>query len=267
MPTRAVRGGIRVGRSYRPVGRPPIHTCDFRRSPIVVAVPFVLLTVVARMPEGLSVRSHLRADVLLACTCLVTYLAADVWAKSFSLPGSILIWFPPAGVAIGFCYLRVRLVAVVFVAELIATTWITGLAGEFGIVGLVVNSAGIAAAYGIAGWSLRKLRVDPRLGTPEDLLRLSFAWLVVGPVTAAVVGLGVQGRVGLIAWSEFGRSGWIFWLGDALASGTDPDAFGGRGDRKRVIGPGNFDPRVHRHAPWGRHLFRGIWGRSRRMLA
>lgn len=156
--------------------------------------------------------------MLLACTCLVTYLAADVWAKSFSLPGSILIWFPPAGVAIGFCYLRVRLVAVVFVAELIATTWITGLAGEFGIVGLVVNSAGIAAAYGIAGWSLRKLRVDPRLRTPEDLLLLSFACLVVGPVTAAVVGVAVQCTVGLIPWSEFGRSASIFWLGDAIGA-------------------------------------------------
>jgi diguanylate cyclase (GGDEF)-like protein/PAS domain S-box-containing protein len=176
------------------------------------------LSEVDRAPEGLSGRSHLKADLVLAVACLATYLAADVWAKSFSLPGSILIWFPPAGVAIGFCYLRARLVVVVFVAELIGTTWVTGLAGAFGVVGLVANSAGIAAAYGIAGWSLHRLRVNRRLRTPEDLLLLSFACLVVGPVLAAAAGVVVQCTVGLLRWSDFGRSASIFWLGDAIGA-------------------------------------------------
>lgn len=157
-------------------------------------------------------------DLVLVFVCLVTYLAADLWAKSFSLPGTILIWFPPAGVAIGFCYLRPRLVVVVAVAELIATTWITDAAGAFGIAGLLLNSVGIAAAYGFAGWSLRRLRLDPRLRTPEDLLRLAFACLVLGPVPAAAVGVAVQGWVGLVSWSDFWQDAGIFWLGDAVGA-------------------------------------------------
>ena len=43
--------------------------------------------------------------LLLGVATLAAYLAAAWWAKEISLPGPVLIWFPPAGVAIAATYL------------------------------------------------------------------------------------------------------------------------------------------------------------------
>jgi hypothetical protein len=87
------------------------------------------------------------SDAVVAVVGVVAYLLAALWAKEISLPGSVLIWFPPAGVAIALAYLRPRLaIPVVIVAELVSTPVIMGLGQEYGALPLVVNAVGLALA-------------------------------------------------------------------------------------------------------------------------
>jgi diguanylate cyclase (GGDEF)-like protein/PAS domain S-box-containing protein len=154
----------------------------------------------------------------LASTYLALYLLAAEWATRFSFPGSVLVWFPPAGVALGLLYLRPRLFPVAIVAELLSTTFVAGYASEFGPVGLVVNSVVIAGSYFVGALVMRRLRLDPRLRSTRDLLVVAAGCLVVGPTLAAVSGVLVQVWVGLVAWHEVLSSMGVFWVGDAVAA-------------------------------------------------
>ncbi len=149
--------------------------------------------------------------------CLVAYLAAAWWALQISLDGPVLIWFPPAAVAIAFLYARPRLVVVVAVAEVVSTSWIMGLGDEFGVLGLAVNSVGLAAAYATGALVLRRLGLGPGLRTVDDLLVLAVG-IGVASTLAAAIGIGVQVWVDLVPSDDLARSFALFWIGDVVGA-------------------------------------------------
>jgi diguanylate cyclase (GGDEF)-like protein/PAS domain S-box-containing protein len=169
------------------------------------------------LPQGFGRRRGVRYAGL-ALTYLVLYLLAAEWAVRFSLSGSVLVWFPPAGVALGFLYLRPRLWPVAMVAEGLSTAFVTGFASEFGPVGLVVNSVVITGSYYLGGLCMRRLRLDPRLRTTRDLLVTATGCLIVGPMLAAATGVLVQVGVGLLSWGSVPQALGVFWVGDAVGA-------------------------------------------------
>lgn len=148
---------------------------------------------------------------------LGAYLAAALWAREISLEGPALIWFPPAAVALAACYFRPRLVWVVILAELISTPIVMGLGDEYGLPLLVVNSVGLACSYALGAWVLRRLAMDPRLRSPEDLAVLALG-IGTGAASATVVGVLVQWWAGLIDADQLGRSAALFWVGDIVGA-------------------------------------------------
>jgi diguanylate cyclase (GGDEF)-like protein/PAS domain S-box-containing protein len=165
---------------------------------------------------GSAEETHLQTG-LLAVLVLGAYLAAAVWAREISLEGPALIWFPPSAVAIAACYFRPRFVTVIFVAELISTPVVMGLGAEYGAALLVVNSVGIAASYAVGAAVLRRLALDPRLRTPEDLAVLALG-IGAGAASATVVGVAVQWWAGLIDVDQLARSAALFWIGDIVGA-------------------------------------------------
>ena len=159
-----------------------------------------------------------RRDIVFTVAAIVAYLGAAVWARDISLPGPILVWFPPAGVAIGVLYLRPRIFPLLIVAEIVSTAWIMGLADDYGPLGLLVNAVVIVGAYQLAGEALRRLRFDPRMRSSDDLVRLTFGCVVVGATLAAVGGVLVQDAVGLLEGEELIRSMSLFWVGDVVGT-------------------------------------------------
>lgn len=158
-----------------------------------------------------------RREAAFAVTTAVAYLAAAYWARHVSIPGPVLVWFPPAGVAIACLYLRPRLFPVLVVAEVVSTAVVMDLAEEFGPVGLLVNAVVIVGAYHLAGETLRRLHFDPRMRSSDDLLVLAFGCLVVGAGVAAVAGVLVQTAVDLVQPDDIPRSMGLFWVGDVIA--------------------------------------------------
>ena len=153
----------------------------------------------------------------LAVLVLGAYLATAVWAREISLEGPALIWFPPAAVAIAICFFRPRLVWVVLVAELISTPVVMGLGEEYGLALLIVNSVGLALAYALGAWVMRRLALDPRLRTLEDLAVLALG-VGAAAATATVVGVAVQWWADLIQTDELLRSAALFWVGDIVGA-------------------------------------------------
>lgn len=160
--------------------------------------------------------SH-RQIVVAAVLTFGAYLAAAVWAREISLEGPALIWFPPAAAAIAVCYFLPRLVWVVALAELVSTAAVMGLGAEYGAVLLVVNSLGLAGAYALGAWVLRRLALDPRLRDPEDLAVLALG-IGVGSAAATVIGVAVQRLADLIGPDELARSAALFWVGDLVGA-------------------------------------------------
>lgn len=153
----------------------------------------------------------------MAVVAFVAYLAAAGWAREISLPGAALIWFPPAAVAITLAYFRPRLMWVIVLAELVSTPAIMGLGAEYGPLALVVNSIGLAAAYSLGGWVLRRLALEPRLRTPEDLAVLALG-IGAGAAAATVVGVAVQQWAGLVDPGQLPRTAALFWIGDIVGA-------------------------------------------------
>lgn len=154
--------------------------------------------------------------LLIAVAYIVTYLLAAKWANAFSQGGTVLIWFPPAGVAVGFLYLEPRLLPLAIVTEAISTVFVMGVGDLFGGAGLLVNSIVIPISYFLAAMTMRRLHLDPRLRTTRDLVVMGAAGLVVGPVLAAATGVAVQAWVGMVPWSSYAELFGVFWVGDVV---------------------------------------------------
>ena len=165
-----------------------------------------------------------RQTVAIAVVAFAAYLAAAWWAKEISLAGPALIWFPPAAVAIALAFFRPRLIWVIALAELVSTPVVMGLGSEYGPLPLVVNSVGLALAYGFGGWVLRRLALQPRLRTPEDLAVLALG-IGAGAAAATAIGVSVQWWAGLIDRSEVARSAALFWIGDIVGAACLMPAF------------------------------------------
>jgi diguanylate cyclase (GGDEF)-like protein/PAS domain S-box-containing protein len=159
-----------------------------------------------------------RREITFTVAALVGYLGAALWARDISLPGPVLVWFPPAGVAIGALYLRPRLFPLLVAAEVVSTAWIMGFAEEYGPLGLLVNALVIVGAYHLAGEALRRLHFDPAMRSSDDLVILAFGCLVVGSTVAAVAGVLLQVWVDLIDQDRLLRSIGLFWVGDVIGT-------------------------------------------------
>ena len=190
-----------------------------------------------------------RREVVFAVLAVVGYLAAAVWARNRSLPGPVLIWFPPAGVAIGTLFLRPRLFPLLVAAEVTSTAVIMGMADDFGPLGLIVNALAIVGSYQLAGIALRSLGLDPRLRSSEDLVALAFGCIVVGSGLAALGGIAVQYGLDLVASADVARSVGLFWVGDVIACASLTPAIVITGDaflRGRPIPVADDDDTVNR---------------------
>jgi diguanylate cyclase (GGDEF)-like protein/PAS domain S-box-containing protein len=190
---------------------------------------------------GAERRGGAPPDALIAAAGFAAYLAAAVWAKEISLPGSVLIWFPPAGVAIALAYLRPRVaIPTVIAAELVSTPLIMGLGDEYGPVALVVNSVALALAYALGGWVLRTLALDPALRDPEDLAVLAIGGAAAS-TAATIPGIAVQWWVGLVDGADLLSEAAVFWVGDMVGAACILPALvliGAplvRGERPRVL--------------------------------
>ena len=160
--------------------------------------------------------SHQKTAVL-ALFAFVAYLATAVWAREISLEGPALIWFPPAAAAMAVCFFRPRLVWVIILAELISTPVVMGLGDEYGPVALMVNSTGLAFAYALGAWVMRRLAMDPRLRDPEDLAVLALG-VGAASAVATVIGVSVQWWAEVIPGDDLLRSAALFWVGDIVGA-------------------------------------------------
>lgn len=151
-----------------------------------------------------------------ALGAVLAYLGAALWARQVSIPGPVLLWFPPAGVAIGCLYLRPRLFPALVAAEVLSTAWIMDLAREYGPLGLVINAVVIVGAYHLAGETLRRLSLNPRLRSADDVLVLAFGCMVVGAPIAAISGVLVQTAIDLVQPDHLAQSIALFWVGDVI---------------------------------------------------
>lgn len=157
-----------------------------------------------------------RREAVFAVATFAGYLVAAYWAKELSLEQPVLIWFPPAGLAMAALFLRPRLLPIVASAELVSTAVVMGLASQFGPLALVVNSGAISGSYAVGAWVMRREGLDPALRSAADILRLAFGALIVASGLAALTGVGVQVWVGLAEGGEFFRQVWFFWVGDVV---------------------------------------------------
>ncbi len=148
---------------------------------------------------------------------VVAYLLAAVWAREFGIGGSILIWFPPAGVAIAAVTLvGVRMLPAVLLAELLSTVFVMGFGEEFGPGLLVLNTVAIGGAYVLSGEALRRSGFDPSFAGVSDLLHFVAYAAVGGPLLAAVGGISVQVLADLVPVDDVLRQGAIFFVGDLV---------------------------------------------------
>ena len=156
-----------------------------------------------------------RREVAIAVATVLGYLGAALWARQTNLAGPVLVWFPPAGVALAALTFRPRLLPLIMVAEAFSTVVVMGRGADFGAGGLAVNTLVLGIAYAAGAWVLRRLGVDPTLRTAEDVLTVA-AGSVVQACIAAPLGVAVQRWVGLVAGDdvlvEIGR----FWVGDVV---------------------------------------------------
>lgn len=159
-------------------------------------------------------------EALFAVGCFSAYLLTAVWAREVSLDDSVLIWFPPAAVAMVATFFRPWLVAVVAAAEMVSTPVVMGMGAEFGVLPLGVNSVGLAACYGLAGLMMRRLLLDWRMRTSDDILVFSFGTMVVGSVCAATFGVAIQVWIGVVDSSQYLNNVAIFWVGDVVGAAT-----------------------------------------------
>jgi diguanylate cyclase (GGDEF)-like protein/PAS domain S-box-containing protein len=176
------------------------------------------------MPWDRGVLASWRTIGVASLLYLAAYLLAAAWAMEFSIPGSVLVWFPPAGVAIGLFYFGGRrLLPAAILAEVLSTAYVTDFADDFGPVWLTVNSIVLPLAYLTGAWSLRALDLDPRLRSLRDMGILALGALIVGPVLATVGGITVQVLADIVAAEDALADAARFLVGDVVgAAGVVP---------------------------------------------
>ena len=152
------------------------------------------------MARTATLRAGLPVTVGAHLLVAAAYLTAAAWATRFGIGGSVLIWFPPAGVAVAVVALGGwRFVPTLAAAEMASTIWVTGFAEEFGPVLLVVNTVAIVGAYTFGAMAMRRSGTDPELRRAIDLLHFVVYGAIGASLLAAVGGIGVQVLADLVA--------------------------------------------------------------------
>ncbi len=159
------------------------------------------------------------ASIARASASLVgAYLLSFWWATTVGIGGPILIWYPPAALAIAAAIvIGARIAPVLLLAEVLATWWLSGYGDDFGPVWTIVNAAVLTGAYVGTGELLRRLGADPALRTTSDLGWFVLVGVLGGPALAAVGGIAVQVAAGVLPSDDLLRDASIFWVGDAVA--------------------------------------------------
>lgn len=149
---------------------------------------------------------------------IALYLLTFAWAREVGIDGPVLVWYPPAALAVAATILHgIRAAPVIFVAEILTTWWLSGFATEFGPIGIVVNAAVLSAAYAAAGELFRRLSARPALTDMRDLGVFLFSAAMVASTLAALAGVFVQVWVGVVdAPNALSRAS-LYWVGDAVA--------------------------------------------------
>jgi diguanylate cyclase (GGDEF)-like protein/PAS domain S-box-containing protein len=148
---------------------------------------------------------------------IALHLLGAFWASRIDLGESVLIWFPPAGIAVAALTIGGRrLLPAVFVADILATSFISGFGAEFGPLGVVMNASVLSVSYYLGAAALVALGLDLRLRHTRDVMVLGVGGLIITPVVAAIGGVLVQLWVGLVPVEDLARSLAIFWIGDAV---------------------------------------------------
>lgn len=170
------------------------------------------------MTAGVRLRAGPGSLIALHLGFLVAYLAAALWAREFSIEGSVLIWFPPAGVAVaGMTLGGMRFLPTVLVAEAASTAFVTGYADELGVGLTTLNTVLIVGAYAAGAEALRRSGFDPELRTLPDLLHFTAYGAFGASVLAAVGGISVQVAADLVASEDALPDGAVFFIGDLVA--------------------------------------------------
>jgi diguanylate cyclase (GGDEF)-like protein/PAS domain S-box-containing protein len=145
------------------------------------------------------------------------YLLAAVWARAFNIDSSVLVWFPPAGVAIaGFWFFGWRLLPIAIVAELLSSIFVFDVGTLFGASGLIVNCTLIPVAYGLGAELLRWSHFDPSFARFHDALAFMGLGVVAASALASTLGIAVQVALGIVPRDEWATSAAVFFVGDVV---------------------------------------------------
>jgi diguanylate cyclase (GGDEF)-like protein/PAS domain S-box-containing protein len=148
---------------------------------------------------------------------LVAYLVAALWARELNIDDTVLIWFPPAGVALAGLYLfGVRLLPTAVAAEVLSTSLVFDTDHLFGPAPLAVNSVALPVAYYGAAHLLRLREVDPHLRRVRDLVGFVAIAVVGGSAMATVAGIGTQIWAGTVDASDALSQAGVFFVGDVV---------------------------------------------------
>lgn len=166
--------------------------------------------------RSLEARSRAKRLVAWSVIYLGAHLLAAEWAFALNDDHSVLIWYPPAGLAIAALILvGPRLLPAVVVGEILST-WITsGHGGTFGLGWMVVNGLALALGWWVAAALFSWLGGLAGLRRLRDIVALAAA-VTAGPVIAAGLGTLVQVQVGLIDYGDYWSEVGVFWVGDVV---------------------------------------------------
>jgi len=164
-----------------------------------------------------ALRSGPGSAAAVASGYLGLYLLAAVWARAFNIDSSVLVWFPPAGVAIaGFWFFGWRLLPVAIVAEILSSVFVFDVGEQFGATALIVNCTLIPLAYALGAELLRWSRFDPSFARFHDALSFVGVGVVAASALATIFGIAVQVARGLVEPGSAATSAAVFFVGDVV---------------------------------------------------
>ncbi len=121
------------------------------------------------------------------------------------------VW-PPSGIAlVALVLLGWEVVPGVFLASFVNISY-----GNVPIMAAFGISVGNLAQAMFGSWLLRRARFDAALERVKDVILLALLGAVLSPVLGAFIGNLSIAAAGTMPWSDFWKSWWTWWVGDAL---------------------------------------------------
>lgn len=153
----------------------------------------------------------------ISAAIVVSYVALAVAGRELGVFGPLSVWFPPAGLALAAGLVaRWRALPSLAVSEFISGALVFGIADEFTVLQMVLNAAGYASVWCLAGALLhrRGFRV------PVTSTRVAIDGILIGmgaaPGLAAAYGVGMRLWAGTAETSGYLSDVAVWWIGDAI---------------------------------------------------